>query len=360
MGYLWSAWFEFNLSQNRHQTRDAKCNNGGRRTMNPKLLSRDQFREGVFARDQFQCVICKAKAVDAHHIIERKLWGNGGYYLDNGVSLCEEHHRQAEATVLSPKELRKAAGITQIVLPETLGQVLANGQRLKGPLFEDSSVQKLIAEHGLLSLFTHWMKYPRTSHLPWSQGSSKDDRVLSSLEGLQGRVIVSEKLDGENTTIYQDHIHARSLNSGNHPSRDWVKAFWATIKHDIPTGWRICGENVYAKHSIHYTGLESYFYGFSVWDDKNTCLSWDETLEYFAMLGITPAPVLFDGEFNEAQLRKLAQYLDPQRTEGYVVRSAIAFLYSSFSSRVAKYVRAGHVQTTQHWMHSALEPNQLR
>jgi hypothetical protein len=98
----------------------------------------------------------------------------------------------------------------------------------------------------------------------------------------------------------------------------------------------------------------------SVWDDKNVCLSWDETVEYFAMLGIIPVPVLFDGEFNQVHLRKMAQSLDQKTTEGYVVRSAHAFSYSIFSSRVAKYVRAGHVQTTQHWMHSALEPNELR
>ena len=66
------------------------------------------------------------------------------------------------------------------------------------------------------------------------------------------------------------------------------------------------------------------------------------------------------GKFAEKQLQNLATSLDPQTTEGYVVRSADAFPFSSFSSRVAKYVRAGHVQTTQHWMHSALEPNRLR
>lgn len=39
--------------------------------MEPKLLSRDDFREGVFLRDNHQCVICKEPGKDAHHIIER-------------------------------------------------------------------------------------------------------------------------------------------------------------------------------------------------------------------------------------------------------------------------------------------------
>lgn len=48
------------------------------------LLSRDQFRELTFERDKHTCVFCDKPAQDAHHIIERRLWSDGGYYLDNG------------------------------------------------------------------------------------------------------------------------------------------------------------------------------------------------------------------------------------------------------------------------------------
>ena len=43
--------------------------------MEAKLLTRNEFREGVFARDNHTCVVpdCNKEAVDAHHIIERKL-----------------------------------------------------------------------------------------------------------------------------------------------------------------------------------------------------------------------------------------------------------------------------------------------
>lgn len=39
-----------------------------------KLLTRTDFRESVFKRDNYSCVVCKAKGVklDAHHIIERR------------------------------------------------------------------------------------------------------------------------------------------------------------------------------------------------------------------------------------------------------------------------------------------------
>jgi len=79
------------------------------------ILNRDEFREGVFKRDNYKCVICGLPAVDAHHIMERRLFSNGGYFLDNGASLCEEHHLEAEMTILSTDEIRQAAGIKSIV-----------------------------------------------------------------------------------------------------------------------------------------------------------------------------------------------------------------------------------------------------
>ncbi|MBT4140719.1 MAG: RNA ligase family protein [Candidatus Latescibacteria bacterium] len=121
------------------------------------------------------------------------------------------------------------------------------------------------------------IKYPRTPHLPWSQGQSRDDQVLSTTQHFEGKeVIVTEKMDGENTTMYHDHIHARSTTSSPHPSRDWVKKLWSQIQFNIPKGLRVCGENVFAKHSIHYRALPSYFLVFAIFEE-NVCLSWKET-----------------------------------------------------------------------------------
>lgn len=50
------------------------------------------------------------------------------------------------------------------------------------------------------------------------------------------------------------------------PSRDWIKALHGQIAHEIPEGWRLCGENLYARHSIAYDALPSYFTLFSIWD----------------------------------------------------------------------------------------------
>lgn len=204
-----------------------------------------------------------------------------------------------------------------------------------------------------------YLKYPRTPHLPWSQGCSADDIHHLNLDHFVGReIVVTEKMDGENTTLYSDHIHARSLDSRQHPSRTWVKRWHQTIAHEIPEGWRICGENLYAQHSIIYSDLASYFYGFSVWSEHNECLSWQDTLEWFSLLGITSPPVFYQGLWDEDYLRRLV--IDTAKVEGYVVRLADSFHYDQFGQSVAKWVRAQHVQTEQHWMFAEVKPNQLR
>lgn len=204
-----------------------------------------------------------------------------------------------------------------------------------------------------------YFKYPRTPHLPWSLSVSSDDLSKKSVSVFTGvDVVVTEKMDGENTTLYQNHLHARSLDSRHHPSRDWLKQWHGGMAHTIPDGWRICGENLFARHSVSYQQLGSYFYGFSVWNENNECLSWDETIEWFAMLSIHPVPVLYKGLWDENTIRELT--IDTDKQEGYVVRSAGKFHYDEFSQRVAKWVRADHVTTDKHWMHSEVVPNGLR
>jgi len=324
-----------------------------------KLLSRNDFRELVFQRDGRKCVICKQQAVDAHHIIERRLWPDGGYYLDNGVSVCEMHHIMCERTDISVEDIRTAAGIVNKMLPPHLytdqmydkwgNPILPNGRRLKGELFYDESVQKIL--NNSLSLFDNYVKYPRTYHLPWSAGMNDDDRQMPDTNSFNNvRVIVTEKMDGENTTMYTDHIHARSIDSSNHESRSWVKQYWGQLRSDIPDGWRICGENLYAKHSILYDTLPTYFLGFSVWN-KNICLSWDDTIEWMSLLNITPVPVLYDGIYDAQKIKALWDESKSSVSEGYVIRNASEFSYDQFRYNVGKFVRKDHIQTVRHWLH---------
>lgn len=67
------------------------------------------------------------------------------------------------------------------------------------------------------------IKYPRTLHLPSSEGITNSDKVLTDVSVLHNKYwIITEKMDGENTTMMKDCIYARSLDSINHPSRNWV------------------------------------------------------------------------------------------------------------------------------------------
>jgi hypothetical protein len=348
-----------------------------------KLLTRDVFRETCLKRDGYKCVFCKSiENIVVHHVIERRLFQAehefGGYFENVGISVCELCHILCEQTNISVEEARAAAGITKIVLPSHLYDdqiytkwgdvVLADGRRLKGPLFFDESVQKVLEQGNVLDLYSPYTKYPRSMHLPWSEGLTDDDRKLESVETFVGkRVIVTEKMDGENSSLYTDYFHARSIDGKSHPSRAWVKNFWGQICGDIPGGFRVCGENLFAKHSIGYDNLTTYFMGFSIWNEKNICLSWDETLVWFDLLGITPVPVLYDGIWDEVIIRKLYDSKKDWHTrEGYVVRLAEEFPYGKFRTSVGKFVRKGHVQTAPHgkgsvghWTFQEVIPNKL-
>lgn len=210
----------------------------------------------------------------------------------------------------------------------------------------------------------NYFKYPKTLHFPWSPGLQNDDRmmpmedVLANFSGKE--VVVTEKLDGENTSLYRDHIHARSVYSGDHPSRSWVKALHGQIKNNIPENWRICGENVFAHHSIFYSNLETYFYVFGIYNENNICLSWNETVEWCNLLDLIHVPVIFEGIFELPKMMNLHNILDLEKNEGACTRNSNSFHYNDFQKNVAKYVRKGHVQTDQHWMSKPVVKNLLK
>lgn len=324
-------------------------------------LTREEFNRQVFHRDGNECIVCNAPAVDAHHIIERRLWDDGGYYLDNGVSLCSQHHLDAESTVLHPDHLRELAGISRTILPPDLtegvydkwgNEYLPSGLRTRGPLFHEESVQKALKMGGFTEQdFTHIVKYPRTYHLPWSPEVTSDDRVLTSTAHFSGRhVVVTEKMDGENANLYRDHYHARSSSEALGSDRAHVKAIWGRIRWDIPDQWRVCGENMAALHSVAYTDLEDWFLAFSIWNENNVALDWASTVEWCHLLGVRHVPVLYEGLWEDCPFDAIGESVLARGREGYVVRTADSFGYGEFGTSIAKFVRKGHVQTGGvHW-----------
>jgi len=208
---------------------------------------------------------------------------------------------------------------------------------------------------------TNIIKYPKTFNLPYSMGTTNDAKKLKDDKHFIGKeVVITEKLDGENTSATCDRLWARSVDSKDHPSRNWIQQFWNQLKYDIPSDMRICGENVYAKHSLTYDKLTTYFYVFSIWKGKE-CLSWDDTVEWCALLGLEHVPVVYRGIYDKQFIidnHNINSTFGPER-EGLVIRFPHSFHYDDFSKSLTKIVRKSHVQTDKHWMSQAVVPNKL-
>ena len=205
-----------------------------------------------------------------------------------------------------------------------------------------------------------YYKYPRTPHFAWSPGKTRDDRVMQNEWECFGKQLVaaSIKMDGECTSLYPDYIHARSIDSKDHESRHWIKALHKKIAYLIPKGWRICGENLYAKHSIHYKNLPSYFAIYSIWDNNNKCISWGRAVDMCQDLGLWHVPTVYIGMWDAGTRSELQNSLGSE-DEGYVVRLYKSFHYDDFETSVAKYVREDHVQTDKHWVHQKIVKNEI-
>ena len=114
---------------------------------------------------------------------------------------------------------------------------------------------------------------------------------------------------------------------------------------------------VFFLHQVHFLFV-LYFEVFSIWNDENICLSWNDTEDWCKLLGLTTVPVLYRGIFDEKFLRNYKINTDKQ--EGYVIRLADSFNFDDFDTSIAKWVRKGHVQTSAHWLQEKVIPNLLK
>lgn len=201
-------------------------------------------------------------------------------------------------------------------------------------------------------------KYNRTYHLPWSPGATNDDRIATDTEGLVGtEIVITEKLDGENTGMTDKGVYARSHAAFTTSpwSREVRLIHKMKVEDQLGDGVFLFGENMEGIHSIEYTNLDSYFYIFGV-RDNNIWIPWNQVEEYSYLLDIPTVPVLFRGVVNSVkELKDLVEDLvsKPSKLggpiEGVVVRNAGMFHNDDFADNVMKWVRKGHVQTDEHW-----------
>lgn len=206
------------------------------------------------------------------------------------------------------------------------------------------------------------MKYPRTPHLPWSPGTTADDRKLSGdwFENYRGKeIVITEKLDGENNTVTRNGVYARSHAAPT--TSPWTRNMWGTdgiywqIKNLIAEDEEVFGENLYGVHSITYEKLPSYWHIFAVNDGVNW-YSWNDVCLMAELLEQRHVPELWRGIIEtEEQLADLVDKFAHEPSaygsvrEGCVIRLASAFPIEDFGKSVCKWVREGHVQTDEHW-----------
>lgn len=231
------------------------------------LLSREEFNTIVLKRDGYKCVLCSHQTdLAVHHILDRALFTDGGYYEDNGVTLCPKHHLEAENGIFSCEELRDAAKIETIFLPPKYDPTKKWdkwGEEIKGE--EDI------------------IKYPRTRHIQGSgmHGDDFDLEVVPIEELKNKNLVVEAKIDGANTGVsFSSECDLRLQCRGHFlgHGRDWPEfdqfKVWANTWHDqlfdvLTDRYIMYGEWMSAFHSVYYNNLPHLFLEFDIYDKTN-------------------------------------------------------------------------------------------
>ncbi|CAG7580621.1 MAG: putative RNA ligase [uncultured marine phage] len=220
-------------------------------------------------------------------------------------------------------------------------------------------------------------KYGRTFHFPFSPGTTSDDRTnFDWWEDFKRlvEVVITEKLDGENSCINSIGVFSRSHAAPNmNPWSTHLKEKRALILKDIEEGeLEIFGENLYAIHSIEYKDIDEHFYVFGI-RVGDEWLSWEETEEICYLLDLKTVPVIgvyktSDFDSPEDFVNLVMSIVGEESTfgskdsatdedctmEGVVVRTSDSYKATVGgqidSQNVFKYVRENHVKTDEHWV----------
>ena len=179
-------------------------------------------------------------------------------------------------------------------------------------------------------------EYPRTLHLPDSPGAPAG-RIQPDLSWLDGELVVTEKLDGSFLVFTRDAVQ------GGAPAP--AQALWAMTAHRIPDDWRVCGESMWVRRRIAYTDLPGVFIVFGIWDETDTLLGWDDTVEWAQRLELPVVPVLYRGASISEARAAWSRQCDAASSEGFVVRGAGRIAAADFSRKLLQWVRPDHPPT---------------
>ena len=164
-----------------------------------------------------------------------------------------------------------------------------------------------------------FFKFPTTPHLTFfGKGTVRDDKVFTENERdafLDHELIVEEKIDGANVGISFDNsgeVHVQ--NRGSFLLRpyqgQWKKLDeWLLLNLDcfsdvLQDQYILFGEWCFARHSVRYENLPSWFLGFDIYDKGNKqFLSCEGRNDLFRQMKIFQSPMLGRGRFSLQELK---------------------------------------------------------
>jgi len=126
------------------------------------------------------CPICNSKLEIKHHQDyddvknKRKICKDKGHLF----LLNNEYGENYDHFYLERVGLNKTVIDSNYEYDKWANTILPNGMRLKGELYYQPNVQKMLSLNNLQRLFLKWVKFPRTYHFPWSPNLQNDDRMI--------------------------------------------------------------------------------------------------------------------------------------------------------------------------------------
>jgi hypothetical protein len=153
-------------------------------------------------------------------------------------------------------------------------------------------------------------KYPRTQHLEGSRLQPGDEDLAQvQFAELAGRhLVVEEKLDGANAALSFDEEGKLWLQSRGHfltggwrerhfaPFKQWAAEHAAVLHERLGPRYVLYGEWLFAKHTIFYDALPSWFLEFDILDgETGEWLSTPRRRDLLRGTPVVPVPVLREG-----------------------------------------------------------------
>ena len=216
-------------------------------------------------------------------------------------------------------------------------------------------------------------KYEKTFRVVIPEINVAGKFALSSKEVKQllgGQVVVEEKMDGANTGIIRHkkgfHLQKRGslVGQSEHAQFQYFHN-WANYQNyeklmNVPVGYTIYGELLYAVHSIYYDSLPDYFLVFDVWDKrKDKFLNTDAKLEFCDKYGFIHTPIIAEGKFN---LTDLYDMIPNESSYGDTCEGIVIKRYNKKGYTRGKIVKPEFIKVMEEslqWTRSALKVNKV-